>query len=126
MQTVRTLERERQLTVLGDTLFEGWQMKRMRRVAIISTTFSMFDLFFILNTWLVLPAVAPNGTRPPCFPVLDVPFTNYSFRLPLWMWAIQFWVFALSTLAAITLWIVALFQWRAKIRKAAPMSQSAT
>src|SRR5690242_14391601 len=64
MQTVRTLERERQLTVLGDTLFEGWQMKRMRRVAIISTTFSMFDLFFILNTWLVLPAVARTAQGP--------------------------------------------------------------
>ena len=94
-------------------------MKPMRRVAIISTTICVLALFFILNTWLVLPAVAPNGKRPPCFPVLDVPFTNYSFRLPLWMWAIQFWVFALSTLVAITCWIVLLFKWRRLTRKAA-------
>lgn len=93
-------------------------MKRIRRIAIISTTISALALFIILNTALALPAVGPNGVRRPCVPVFDVPFTDFSFELPSWMWPIQFLVFALSTLAAITCWVVVVFKWRGKIRKA--------
>lgn len=89
-------------------------MKRIGRVAIISTTLSVLALLFISNTALALRPVAPNGVRPPCIPVLDVPFTNYSFELPLWMWSFQFYVFALSTVAAMICWTVMLFKWAAR------------
>ncbi len=94
-------------------------MRGIRRIAVISTTISALALLFISNTGLALLPVDSNGVRPPCVPLLEVPFTDYSFELPLWMWTIQFYVFALSTLAAITCWIVVLFKWRAKIRNAA-------
>lgn len=94
-------------------------MKRIRRIAIISTTISALALLFASNTALALLPMDSNGLRPPCVPVFEVPFTDYSFELPLWMWPIQFYVFALFTLAAITCWIVFLFKWRAKIRKPA-------
>lgn len=93
-------------------------MRPMRRVAIISTTTSALALLFISNTGLALLPLDSNGVRPPCVPVFDVPFTNYSFELPPWMWPIQFYVFALSTFAAIICWAVVLFKW-AKMRKAA-------
>lgn len=95
-------------------------MKRTRRIAIISTTMSALALFFISNTVLALPPVAPNGIRTPCYPLLEVPFTDYSLQLPLWMWGgIPFSVFVLSALAAITCWIVALSKWRAERKGAA-------
>jgi len=105
--------------LLGDNVLKG-QMRRIRRIAIISTTTSALALLFISNTALALFPVAPNGIRPPCVPVFEVPFTDYSFQLPLWMWGlVPFSVLVLSTLAAITCWIVLLFKWRAKVRKAA-------
>jgi hypothetical protein len=100
-------------------LFEGWHMKRIRWVAIFSTTISALGLFFVLNSGLALQARGPNGESPLCVPVFDLPFTNHSFPLPLWMWPFQLDVFAVSTLAAITCWIVVLLKWRAKLRKAA-------
>jgi hypothetical protein len=89
-------------------------MKRLRRIAIIATTISALALFFISNTGLALPPMNPNGTRPPCVLLFEVPFTDYSFQLPLWMWgAVPFSAVALSTLAAVITWIMLLFRWRA-------------
>jgi hypothetical protein len=54
-------------------------------------------------------------------------FDDYTFELPLWMWGfVPFSVLVLSTLAAITCWIVLLFKWRAKVRKAAAQLDSGT
>lgn len=94
-------------------------MKRTRRIAIISTTISALALLFVSNTALALLPMDSNGLRPPCVPVFELPFTDYSFELPLWMWPIQFYVFAFFTLATITCWIVFLFKWRANIGKPA-------
>jgi hypothetical protein len=92
-------------------------MDRLRRNAIISTAIPVLVLFFLSNTALTLQPVGSDGIRSPCFPVFEVPFTVYSFRLPLWMWGIvPFSVLALSTLAAATSWVMVLFRWRAKPR----------
>ncbi len=61
------------------------RMKRARWIAIVSTMILAFAAFFISNTVLALLPTAPNGIRPPCFPVFEVPFTDHFFRLPLWM-----------------------------------------
>ena len=86
-------------------------MKRLRRIAIVSTILSALTLFFVVNTGLALPPVDANGTRPPCYPVFELPFTNYSFQLPLWMWAYPLYVFLISTLTAIGCWVGVLVRW---------------
>ena len=92
-------------------------MKRLRRTAIISTAISALTLFFLSNTALALPPVGSNGIRPPCVLVFEVPFTDYSFQLPLWMWGlVPFSALALSTVAAVTSWVMLLFRWRANTR----------
>jgi len=92
-------------------------MKRLRRIAIISTTISALALFFLSNTALSLLAVDSNGVRPPCVLVFEVPFTDYSFQLPLWMWGpVPFSALVLSTLATVTSWVMLLFRWRAVTR----------
>jgi hypothetical protein len=92
-------------------------MKRLRQTAIISTTISALALFFLSNTALALQPVDSNGIRPPCVAVFEVPFTHYSFQLPIWMWMfVPFWTLVLSTLAAVTSWVVLLFRWKAMSR----------
>jgi hypothetical protein len=92
-------------------------MNRLHRSAIVSTAISMLMLLLLFDTLLVLPVLGSKGIRPPCYPVLLVPFTDYSFRLPLWMYGrIPFSIWALSTLAAVTTWVMVLFRWRAKAR----------
>jgi hypothetical protein len=93
-------------------------MKRLRWIAIVSTTITALLLFVGANTGLALPPVAPNGVRPPCFPVFELPLTDYSFELPLWMWAVFPFVFVLSVLVAATSWVMVLFRWRALTRLA--------
>ena len=92
-------------------------MKRLLRMAIISTTISALSLFFISNTALALLPRDWNGIRPPFVPVFDVPFTDYSFQLPLCMWGlVPFSASGLSALAAVTSWVMLLFRWRAITR----------
>jgi hypothetical protein len=92
-------------------------MKRIRRIATISTAITILALFFISNTALALPAMDSNGVRPPCYPIFDVPFTAYSFRLPLWMWGlVPLSVLAFSALIAVTSWVILLVRWRALSR----------
>src|SRR5579863_6775908 len=81
------------------------RMKRLRRIAIISTTVSALTLFLVANTGLALPPIDARGTRPPCYPLFELPFTDYFFRLPLWMWGFSLWTFLISTLAAIGCWV---------------------
>jgi hypothetical protein len=89
-------------------------MKRLRQTAIISTTVSVLALFLLANTVLAKP---PWGR--PCVVLFEVPFTERSFELPLWMWGlVPFSVLGLSTLAALTSWVVLLFKWRAKVGNA--------
>jgi hypothetical protein len=98
-------------------LSEEGRMKRLRWIAIISTTICALELFFLSNTALALLPVGPNGIRPPCVLVFEFPFTDYSFQLPLWMWGlVPFSALVLSALAAITSWVMLLFRWRAVTR----------
>ena len=91
-------------------------MKRLRRIAIISTMISALALVFLSNTALALQPMDSNGIRPPCVPVFEVPFTDYFFQLPLWMWPVHFYALILSTLAAVTSWVMVLFRCRAMTR----------
>jgi hypothetical protein len=63
---------------------------------------------------LALQVMDSNGVRPPCVPVFEVPFTDYSLQLPLWMWGVvPFSTLVLSTLVAVTSWVMLFFRWRA-------------
>jgi len=117
--TVEQHARERAMSALRacKLVMEDDTMRRLRRIATISTAISALALLFLSNSVLVLPALDPNGIRPPCFPVFEVPFTNFSFQLPLWMWGlVPFSALALSTLAAVTCWIMLFIRWRATAR----------
>lgn len=84
------------------SLSQGSWMKRLRDIAIISTSTTALVLFVSANAGLALPPVASNGVRPPCFPMFELTFTGYTFRLPLSIWAIFPYVFVLSALVAVT------------------------
>jgi hypothetical protein len=92
-------------------------MNHLHRNAIVSTVISVLMLFLLFDTLLVLPVLGSNGMRPPCYPVLLIPFTDHSFRLPLWMYGLfPFSIWALSTLTAVIAWAMVLFRLRAKTR----------
>jgi hypothetical protein len=92
-------------------------MKRLRWLAIISTTICALMLLLLSNTALALLPLDPNGSRPACVLLFEPPFTNYSFQLPGWMWGIvPFSVLALTSLASITSWLMLLIRWRAMTR----------
>jgi len=89
-------------------------MKRLRQTAIISTITAILIVFVIANTVLAKPIFGP------CALLFEVPFTNKSFELPLWMWRWMWgWVplctLALFTFAALTSWAILLFRWRPKV-----------
>jgi hypothetical protein len=89
-------------------------MNRLRRIAIILTTVSALTVSFLGNTALA----KPKGGRP-CVLVFEVPFTDKFVELPTGMWGlVPLSVSALSTLAAVTIWIVLLFRWLRKARRA--------
>ena len=54
-------------------------MKRLRWIAIVSTTITALLLFVGANTGLALPPVAPNGVRPLVFRCLN--FHSLTTRL---------------------------------------------
>jgi hypothetical protein len=89
-------------------------MKRLRQTAIISTITSILIVFVLANTVLAKPIFGP------CVLLFEVPFTNKSFELPLWMWGlVPLSTLALFTLAALTSWVILFFWWRANVRRLA-------
>jgi len=92
-------------------------MKRLRWFAITSTTISALALFFISNTALAIRPLEPDGIRPAGVLLFELPFTDYSFQLPFWMWGlVPLSALVLSALAAVTSWAMLLFRWRAMTR----------
>ena len=93
------------------------RMKRLRWLAITSTTISALALFFISSTALAIRPLEPDGIRPACVLLFELPFTDYSFQLPFWMWGlVPLSALVLSALAAVTSWAMLLFRWRAMTR----------
>lgn len=70
-------------------------MKHLRWIGITANCFSAFSFFVLSNTVLVLP---PNRSQ--CVTVFEVPFTEKSFELPLWMWRGPLWLLVISTFTA--------------------------
>jgi hypothetical protein len=75
-------------------------VRNLYRISVATTSVSALSLFILWNTALVLT------TQNYCVVLFEVPFTDRSFQLPGWMWGrYPFGVSAISTLAAVALWI---------------------
>jgi hypothetical protein len=73
----------------------------------------ILHLFFgggvFANTVLALPAGPPHR----CIVLFDLPFTDKSFVLPMWMSQLSMDLAAISTLMAVLLWVMLLIKrWR--------------
>lgn len=83
-------------------------MRRLRQIAVVSTSISILLLLFFANTVLAKPL---SGR--PCVVLFEVPFSDKSFDLPSWTWGfLPFSMLPLSSLAALISWAILLFQWR--------------
>jgi hypothetical protein len=114
----RIVSRYSETAQRGAALTLFWEfidrMKRLRRIAIFLTAISAFSCFVVANTGLALPQIDASGKRPPCYPLFELPFTDYFFPLPLWMWGSLPLVFLVSTVAALGLWIRLAVKWRSR------------